>query len=352
MWAPNMPRLSEGRAMPPVPFTVPFGLDPSGSVVPPDAADHAAMYSCPSCRSPLILKAGSVRRHHFAHKPDADCSPESALHEAAKLRIAASVAAWRSGSGPRAVVRRRCRQCRSDVDRPVTERATEASVEHRLPSGRVLDVAVLDAAGGVLMGVEVLVTHEVDADKEASLGDLTWVEVRASAEADPAVWGAERAGGRLPSGLCADCLDRPVQRRRETLALAARYGLDEPAEGYLAIEHECWQCHRPMPLFFWPGVGNGDPAPEPKPRTVRLRYSKTVDASYDGNGCIHCDALQGQWFLEENLFNVVGDAPDAIELQDRFFPPPSGDEPEWAERGLTLSQMVDIVVPPERRLRR
>ena len=30
-------------------------------------------YYCPYCELPLIMRKGSVRRHHFAHKPNAIC---------------------------------------------------------------------------------------------------------------------------------------------------------------------------------------------------------------------------------------------------------------------------------------
>ena len=44
-------------------------------------------YSCISCSGILIPKKGQTRKHHFAHKPDANCTFESYLHKLAKLEF-------------------------------------------------------------------------------------------------------------------------------------------------------------------------------------------------------------------------------------------------------------------------
>src|SRR3954451_1389808 len=52
----------------------------------------AHLLLCPFCNSPLTLKAGPVRVHHFAHASLADCSaidhePESDSHRQGKLLL-------------------------------------------------------------------------------------------------------------------------------------------------------------------------------------------------------------------------------------------------------------------------
>jgi len=330
----------------PLPFTVPFGADPAGVIVPIEEASATVEYRCPACDTPLILRAGVIRRHHFAHKPDANCSPETVLHAATNRRVADAIRAWRAGAGPRPLVRRHCAQCREVMDRLITERVVDAAVEHRLASGRILDVALLDAAARVLLGIEVHVTHQVDDAKQASLGDLTWIELQAETVEDPAVWLPQRAGGRLPPAVCEACRERPLRRRRETLALAARYGMQELPEGYFAIELDCWKCQWKTPLFYWPGIGVGRVAPEPWPQIVKMRYSRTAQTSYLANGCARCDALLGDFYLEEALYNAIGQDPDFEELHSAFFTPEADDEWERAGRGLTVEEMINIVVPP------
>lgn len=45
-----------------------------------------ARYLCPLCQQEVIARKGSIRRHHFAHKPDSECTAneESILHFNAK----------------------------------------------------------------------------------------------------------------------------------------------------------------------------------------------------------------------------------------------------------------------------
>ncbi len=54
---------------------------------------NARLLVCPGCKSPLVLHAGHLRAHHFAHLPNAVCSvpqtePETPEHRAGKLLLA------------------------------------------------------------------------------------------------------------------------------------------------------------------------------------------------------------------------------------------------------------------------
>ena len=128
------------------------------------------------------------------------------------------------------------------------------------------------------------------------------------------------------------CADLLAARRPETCAIAARYGLAEPPDGYFAIEVACWNCREKTRVFYWSGVGAGRPAPEPWPAIVRVRDSKTAEASYVANGCILCDALQGAFFLPERLYEALEGDDDFLELHDCLFPfgPEEGQDPQAA----------------------
>lgn len=303
------------------PFKVPLGLTPDGRIVPVAKAEVGVTYACPACEAPVVLKHGEVVRRHFAHHADASCSAETALHEGTKRWLAGAVAAWRAGTGPRPVVRRYCGHCRAAIESAASERIVEARVEYRTPAGRVLDVGLLDTDGALCLGIEVLVTHAVDEAKAVDLGDLPWIEIDASEVTEPAVWPTARVVGRVSPPRCRACQERPAQRRAATVALAAKYGLAEPGRDYYAIESICWRCHKPIPVFFWPGIGIERPAPLPRPRTVKPRYSKTLERTYLSNGCVHCDAVVGKHFLSQ-IFSEAGPGdPDAEELERLFFGP-------------------------------
>ena len=310
-------------------FKVPFGQSADGAIVPVAQADRDVRYVCPACATPLLLRAGQVRQKHFAHRAQANCSPESALHQATKLRIAEAVTAWRNGTGNRPVVRRRCDHCGGAVDSPISERIVAAKVECRAPGGRIVDVGLLDDSGTLRLAIEVLVTHAVDEQKETALGGLAWIELPADHVEDPAIWAPRRVGGRVNPVRCQACEERPLRRRAATAALAAKYGLEPPARGYYALEADCWRCHKQTVLFLWPGIGFRHNAPAPYPRTVKFRFSKTVSESYLANGCVHCDASQGEFFLEGLFFQAARDDPDAQDLWTVFFAP--SDELEWRQ---------------------
>lgn len=310
----------------PKPFKVPLGVATDGTVVSARGATKGAAYVCPACSSHLTLRSGEVRRRHFAHRADTGCSPETALHEGTKRRLAAAMHAWRAGAGPRPRVRRSCPACRTAVDSPISDRITGAIIECRTRTGRVLDVGLADDAGNIVLGLEVLVSHAVDDRKEVALGDLAWLEIEAGQVEDQAIWPAKRVGGRVSPVRCPACAERREREHAKTIGIVSRYGLPDPGPDYFVAETECWKCHRLGPVFFWPGVGNFEDPPAPAPASIKKRFSRTRDEAYISNGCIYCDALVGDWFLQEVFLEVVYDR-DAVHLADVFFPPPMP-EPE------------------------
>lgn len=46
--------------------------------------------------------------------------------------------------------------------------------------------------------------------------------------------------------------------------------------------------------------------------TLKKRFSKTRGESYLSNGCFHCDAIMGNFFIFESLVEYCGDLPDPI----------------------------------------
>lgn len=111
-------------------------------------------------------------------------------------------------------------------------------------------------------------------------------------------------------------IDDAVWRER-TMQLARRFGLNEPHSEYVGFEARCWRCGRPSPIFLWPGIKDWVPPPQPAPATIKPRFSKTIGRTYPSNGCIHCDAIVGDFFLFDLLLDFV-DYEEAGQLADRF----------------------------------
>ena len=62
----------------------------SGQWVHIDNAKRGSSYYCPECESPFIARLGSIKTHHFAHKPNyaGVCTGESGYHSLAKHMLA------------------------------------------------------------------------------------------------------------------------------------------------------------------------------------------------------------------------------------------------------------------------
>ena len=52
-----------------------------------DDAINGQYYSCIGCGEPLIIKDGSIKRKHFAHKSNSNCDGESYIHKIWKWRL-------------------------------------------------------------------------------------------------------------------------------------------------------------------------------------------------------------------------------------------------------------------------
>lgn len=298
-------------------FRVPLGLDAEGSLVDPGRATRGEVYCCPGCSSRLVLRKGSKVRHHFAHKASADCSGESALHQTAKLLVADRVA---NGS-PTFILE--CDTCRRPFNVPFPrDRALTATLEYRLPNGRVLDVALLHNQETQL-GVEVFVSSAVDERKAGNLS-IPWIELAAEeVVASPDAWRARQHGLQVRS--CRVC------RRAERIWLAERdralalYNLTDVSKNYVVSPVYCWKCHKLTPVFEWATRGgmweSGASPPEPRPRTLRKVVTQTAGTRYWANHCAACGVVQGDFYLGrlvgEFHEECRGQAMHALEPQPR-----------------------------------
>jgi predicted RNA-binding Zn-ribbon protein involved in translation (DUF1610 family) len=164
-----------------------------------------APFTCPGCGDALVARLGAQRARHFAHRPGSACpltSPETALHFNAKARLL--VLCGEAFSGARRVtLLTRCAACRRADPRDLASLGDEAVTEGWVGSLRA-DVLVR-RAGAPALALEVLVTHAVDAAKEAALvtAGVPAVEVDARDE-----WEREAPSG--PPGAVEVVCDRTL----------------------------------------------------------------------------------------------------------------------------------------------
>ena len=212
--APLKPFEGEGESNA---FKVPAGEAPDGRLVPAKRARTGVDYRCPGCATPLILRQGEVRSPHFAHKAHGFCSPETALHQGVKRWVARMLQRCLRGvrlGVPR--VRVDCEgdrrgqelglsvRCPGDAWLPLAEVAfDEVALERTTPDGLRPDVLLLHQ-GQPVLGIEVLVTHAVDAPK-AERSSYPWLEMEAmQVLRSPTAWKPRQQN--LPwTGVCRAC---------------------------------------------------------------------------------------------------------------------------------------------------
>jgi ssDNA-binding Zn-finger/Zn-ribbon topoisomerase 1 len=142
----------------------------SGHYVTPSKAEKGRAYKCADCDQAVILRKGTVRKHHFAHKTVSKCEyfehpNESQQHKDAKLRLAQRLQEKDSNI----LIMGLCPNCgceRSAVNMtPHTfKEGDEVVVEYRDPAGKyVADIAVLNE-GKVRVIYEVKHTHQTTTD--------------------------------------------------------------------------------------------------------------------------------------------------------------------------------------------
>jgi hypothetical protein len=151
-----------------------------------------APFTCLGCGEELVPHLGQVRARHFAHRAGSTCAltaPETALHLDAKERLLALCADAFAGRR-RVTLLARCPSCRRLAPRDVAAEGDGAVAEGAVGALRA-DVLVT-SAGRPALAIEVVVTHAVDAEKEAALATagVPAVEVDAREE-----WEREEEGG-------------------------------------------------------------------------------------------------------------------------------------------------------------
>ncbi|WP_457552592.1 hypothetical protein [Desulfobacula sp.] len=67
---------------------------------------------------------------------------------------------------------------------------------------------------------------------------------------------------------------------------------------YVAGVETYFKCKNEIPVFWWDGIPFcQEEPPDPKPKTIKLKYSKKYGGSYWANTCANCGMTQGDNFL-------------------------------------------------------
>jgi hypothetical protein len=253
-------------------FKIPAARNADGRLVVPEEARKRAAYRCPQCDAAVDLHAGEKKRRHFHHRAGA-CTSESVLHLCAKQLIAQAIVEWLDG-GPAVAFLRRCAHasCEARSRQAIPKKVTGVALEHALPSGHVVDVALLARSLPVpIAAIEVHHTHAVDDAKAFEMG-IPWIEVEAT---DACASGGRELVARTDRFLPWFCAEheahRGTQRReardkRSMAAVLARklpFRLADYPGFRIAGVARCSEGHDAL-VFAWDGR---DP-PWPRPPLV------------------------------------------------------------------------------------
>lgn len=161
---------------------------PSKITTLPDQALPGGDYKCPECLGKVGIKVPTQRRTHFFHLPPySNCALNPALgggegqiHAQAKHMLYVWLHRWLSGDiATRPAVTGKCATHRQPFSIAIPAPAPfNLQKEFVLPSGRRLDVALLNSDHRVTMGFEIKSKHAVTAAKADGL-PARWLELRA-----------------------------------------------------------------------------------------------------------------------------------------------------------------------------
>lgn len=276
---------------------IPLAHDETGCLVSVEFAIPGRQYFCPACGTLLILRRGTIKVPHFAHKPSDVCNQETIVHKTAKLIVQQAIADWKAEKTPAPVIQRACQVCHSLVAQPLPDKVETAVLEYHLSDGFIADVALLvqDKPEAV---IEILVTHAVDEIKATNIS-VPFIELDGYAVLDsPTTW--TPITDHFRSLTCPKCVQNFKRFQTKTSQIAKRMNLELPTDYYRYAPCSCWRCKKDILVFTWPGRQLHEMTPpryQPVPKTIRFEYSKTVRGKYWANVCPHCQAIQGDWFL-------------------------------------------------------
>jgi hypothetical protein len=223
---------------------VPFALSGEGTWLRPGEAPDHGRYACPDCNGRVVVREGDEIVRHFAHwreVPACRLSGESAEHMAAKYAVLAAVRRWKAGQAEAPVVAAMCGGCGGTIEeRPFRPVVADAALEVPLPGAR-LDVALEDARGKLVLGIEILHAHKVPEDKGRVR--IPWIEVRAAQVLSSLGGRLEplRGNVKLP-GECAACRRERAAELVSANARRAAAGLAAPRSRFEAslAEQATW----------------------------------------------------------------------------------------------------------------
>jgi len=255
-------------------------------------AERGKDYICPVCNQDLILRKGTKKRPHFAHKHlTTNCTPETVLHYGFKTLLATRIKEC-IDKGESLPMAWDCKLCCGRHEGNLIKRAAKVNVEYDLGPCQP-DIALLNSNNSVIAVVEVVVTHAPEENVIAYYKEKNIAMVVFKLKKDEDIF------------LANDIKLKPFSVSVCRNPKCKKCGMHMSKQKMLIIDAECWKCKAPMKVAALRGDAGyeGDFTQEDvklansKGACLKERYSKTLSERYIANTCHKCNAFIGQHYL-------------------------------------------------------
>lgn len=279
-------------------FSVPYAIDVQGRLVRAASAARGEPYQCPGCNSALGLRRGAVRAPHFAHSSVGHCDSARVADVTATELLRQTVRDWREGKGKRPQILRLCSWCTGAYGpQPFPDRAENCLREETVGSASTSLAVVGSTTEAAPMARIVLCDSIGEAFAVGAVQSARWFALsRTLVLADPLIWRPLR--GSLNRYYCQGCSEKRAGQVEESARLAGIHRIGISRE-YFAVPTDCWACGKRTIVCAWHSSASWRTSrpPDPIPRFIQYRYSKTVGHKYWANTCLSCGVIQGDYFL-------------------------------------------------------
>jgi hypothetical protein len=268
--------------MPETSIKWPIAIGPDGEYARIENAESGGLYVCPQCSARFIARQGAVKSWHFAHYPGAVCTGEGARHDITKHMIAAALCTIKE-------LPLSC-ECQSLFAESLPVEFTNIHVEHVVHDYRV-DIACESAEH--LLCIEVVDSNPVSDAKRDVLGD-SLVEIDISKMSNEAIF-----RGASTRQILITQLGQVVQRL-----------LGDHMFVHVWLS-KCWKCEKDMSVATVCSDIWSDVLPPEVLATLKAhanlehRCTSAVPSGYWANVCPRCKAVQGDWYLHDEMLEVL-----------------------------------------------
>jgi len=269
-----------------------IGKTSLGELVKASDAQKEISYACPICSQPLVLRKGSQKRPHFAHKVlSPNCKPETALHYSFKTLLFQKIREHLEKKLALPILWHCCK-CSSTHTGNLLKKATSASLEHNLGVCQP-DIALMDSSGNVVVVIEVIVTHKPEESALSYYSRKNIAVVSYQLKSDEDLNFLEESPLK-PSSVSV-CTHPKCKKCKNHM----------PKKRLLIIEGKCWKCHKPIKVAALDGdmgyegeFSSGDVQLAAQHGVlIKSRYSHTMKTQYRANTCQQCGTLIGRHYL-------------------------------------------------------